>query len=258
MISKKIHYCWLGGGKKPKLAEKCIKSWKKYCPDYEIIEWNESNLDISSFPLYTRQAYEKKKWGFVPDYIRLWLVYQYGGIYLDTDVELIKKPDGLLEHPAFFGFEDSGFVALGLMFGGEAGNSLIKEMMDDYLDRSFIKEDGSLDVTPSPSINTKVFLRHGLVQNNTFQVVEDKAVVFPADYFCPLGYYSGKTRITDNTVSIHHFMASWQTEDERLKHKEYIKQSKKRAIRTDYQIVKDDKGIIFACLYMLKNYKKYK
>ena len=131
MIPKKIHYCWLGGAKKPKLAKKCIKSWKKYCPDYEIIEWNESNLDISSFPLYTRQAYEKKKWGFVPDYIRCWLVYNYGGIYLDTDVELIKNLDDLLKNPSFFGFESEKSVALGLAFGGEAG--AVSRQRTEYL-----------------------------------------------------------------------------------------------------------------------------
>ena len=257
MIPKKIHYCWLGGGKKPKLAEKCIKSWKKYCPGYEIIEWNESNLDISSFPLYTRQAYEKKKWGFVPDYIRLWLIYNYGGIYLDTDVELIKKPDDLLEHPAFFGFEDSGFVALGLMFGGEAGNRLIKEMMDDYLNRSFIKEDGSLDLTASPYINTKIFEKHGLVCDNSFQKIDALAVVFPTEYFCPLGYYSGKLQITDNTYSIHHFMASWQTEEQKQTRGSRIKERKKRGKKNDFLTVKEEKGLLYAVLFMIKHHRDY-
>ena len=106
MIPKIIHYCWFGRNPKPKLAEKCIKSWKKYCPEYEIIEWNEDNYDLSSAPLYVRQAYEAKRWAFVTDYIRLQVIYENGGIYLDTDVELRKSLDPLLVHQAYFGFED--------------------------------------------------------------------------------------------------------------------------------------------------------
>lgn len=257
MIPKKIHYCWLGGGEKPKLAEKCIKSWKKYCPDYEIIEWNESNLDISSFPLYTRQAYEAKKWGFVPDYIRLWLVYNHGGLYLDTDVELMKSPDDLLGHPSFFGFEDSGFINLGQGFGAEANNTIIKEMMDDYLDRSFINEDGSLDTTPSPAINTEIFLRHGLVKNNTYQIIEDKAVVFPTEYFCPLGYYTGELSATDNTYSIHHYMASWQTDEEREIHNKRLKDNKKKAKKDDFRLISEEKGFVYACIYMIRHFRDY-
>lgn len=105
-IPKVIHYCWFGHDPKPKLAEKCIKSWKKKCPDYKIIEWNEENFDISACPLYVRQAYEAKKWAFVTDYVRLKVVYEHGGIYLDTDVELKKNLDFLLNHKAYFGFEE--------------------------------------------------------------------------------------------------------------------------------------------------------
>ena len=251
MIPKKIHYCWLGGGKKPPLAEKCIKSWKKYCPDYEIIEWNETNLDMESFPLYTRQAYERKVWGFVPDYIRLWIVYNYGGIYLDTDVELIKSPDALLGKPAYFGFEDGGCVALGLMFGAQAGNPILEEMMEDYENRSFIKEDGSIDTTAAPDLNTIVFERHGIIKNNTYQEIPGIAVIYPTEYFCPLGYYTGVLKKTKNTYSIHHFMASWQTDEQKKIHDKRVKSRNRQGQKNDFNMVKKDKGFFYATVWAL-------
>ena len=131
MIPKIIHYCWFGRNPKPELAVKCIKSWKKRCPDYEIIEWNEDNFDISSCPLYVRQAYEAKKWAFVSDYVRLKVVYDEGGVYLDTDVELKKGLDALLAYDAYFGFEDGTHVNTGLGFGAVKGAPILKEMMQD-------------------------------------------------------------------------------------------------------------------------------
>lgn len=129
MIPKIIHYCWVGNCQKPKSVLYCIESWRKFCPDYRIIEWNESNYDFSKNK-YMWQAYEAKKWGFVPDYARLDIVYQYGGIYLDTDVELVKNIDELLSHKAFMGFEDTGdgefFVNCGHGFGAEPGNEITK------------------------------------------------------------------------------------------------------------------------------------
>ena len=253
MIPKKIHFCWLGGNKKPRFLKKYIRSWKKYCPDYEIFEWNESNLDISSFPLYTRQAYEQKKWAFVTDYIRLWIVYNYGGVYLDTDVELIRPIDDLLKKPSFFGFEDSSFVATGLMFGGEKGNPIIKELMDDYLDRRFIKEDGSLDIAPSPAVNTPIFEKHGIIRNNTYQEIHGLAAVYPTEYFCPLGYYTGELKITENTYSIHHYKGTWQSKAETKKHKNNLKLRKKRGKLNDFKAVKSERGFIYAVLWSIKN-----
>lgn len=121
MIPKKIHYCWFGMGEKPELAKKCIQSWKKYCPDYEIIEWNEDNFDIDQYP-YLRWCYDNKKWAFLSDFARLLVVYQNGGIYFDTDVELIKTPDELLGCNAFFGFENDKNIATGLGFRASAPN----------------------------------------------------------------------------------------------------------------------------------------
>lgn len=214
MIPKTIHYCWFGGNPLPELAQKCIASWKKYCPDYEIIEWNESNYDISSAPLYVRQAYEAKKWGFVPDYIRLELIYNYGGIYLDTDVEIIKPIDELLKNKGFAGFESNEHIALGLGFGAEKGNPVIKLLMDSYIERKFINEDGTIELTPAPLIDSAVFEKIGFIRNGTNQKTNDFSI-YPIDYFCPMSFQSGEISLTKNTYSIHHFSASWFTEEEK-------------------------------------------
>ena len=217
MIPKKIHYCWFGGNPLPELALKCIESWKKYCPDYEITEWNESNYDIDSAPLYVRQAYEAKKWGFVPDYIRLELIYKYGGIYLDTDVEIIKSLDSLLEYKGFAGFEDKNHIALGLGFGAEKENRIIRSLMETYLNNPFLKTDGSPDLTPSPVLNTDVLIALGVEPNGKKQDI-DGFVFLSSDYLCPKDNITGKISLSDNTYSIHHYDASW-LDDEML----YIK-----------------------------------
>lgn len=214
-IPKTIHYCWFGRNPKPKLAEKCIKSWKKYCPDYEIIEWNEDNYNIDSAPLYVRQAYEEKKWAFMTDYIRLQVVYENGGIYMDTDVELKKSIDFLLNNQAYFGFEGGKFINTGIGFGAEKETLILKEMMDDYADIPFIKENGSIDSTPCPRRNTEVFLRHGLKQNDKRQILDGGILVLPTICLCPIDF---ETKLKNNsleTISIHWFDASWQTKEER-------------------------------------------
>jgi len=152
-IPKVIHYCWFGGNEKSKLIKKCIDSWKKYCPDYEIKEWNESNFDIE-INNYVKEAYEAKKWAFVSDYARLWIVYNYGGIYLDTDVELIKSLDNLLNYKAYFGSEDGKLINTGLGFGAIKDNEFVKKIKDDYEYIHFIKDDGTYDITPCPKRNT--------------------------------------------------------------------------------------------------------
>ncbi len=232
MIPKTIHYCWFGGNPKPPLAEKCIKSWQKYCPDFEIIEWNEDNFDISSCPLYVRQAYDAKKWAFVTDYVRLKIVYDHGGIYLDTDVELFRSPEAFLSHRAYFGFEQES-INTGIGFGAEKGHPLIKEIMDDYNDVPFIKEDGSFDTETCPSRNTKVILRHGLQQDDSRQVLEDDVLILPTRFFCPLDYNTGKLHRTKDTVSVHWFDASWRTAEEKAYHERKLKAEKRdRLIHT--------------------------
>lgn len=220
MIPQVIHYCWFGGQSKPALAEKCFDSWKKVCPGYEIIEWNETSYDISQAPLYVRQAYEAKKWAFVTDYVRLQVVYEHGGIYLDTDVELLRSPDKLLNHHAFFGFEVPELINTGLGFGAEAGSEILRELMADYQDIPFILEDAQMDLTPCPVRNTAVFLRRGLRSDNTKQLLNDGSLILPTEYLCPIDYHTGQKHVTKNTYSIHHFSASWQSRKQH-RHLEY-------------------------------------
>ena len=206
-IPKVIHYFWFGNGKMPPIAEKCIKSWKKYCPDYEIIFWSEENFDVTA-NRYMREAYESGKWAFVSDFARLKVIYEHGGIYLDTDVELIKPIDPLLENSGFMGFDEKGIVASGLGFGAEKGNELIGEFLKDYEDIPFIFEDGSFDLTPCPDRNTNTLKRLGMDFTKTSQTFMNVKFL-PRDYLCPMDYYTGKTKITKNTYSIHHYSASW-------------------------------------------------
>lgn len=220
MIPKKIHYFWVGGNPKPESVLFCIESWKRYCPDYEIIEWNESNYDFSK-NRYMQQAYEAKKWGFVPDYARLDVIYQYGGIYLDTDVEAIRSFDSVLHNKAFFGFEKTTekehFVACGLGFGAEAGNTLVREMRDAYEEVAFVQDNGKLNLLPSPQYNTRVLLKHGLQNQDKDQILDD-AVVYASDVLCPKMYCSSVTNLTDRTLSIHHYDASWMDGERKRLH----------------------------------------
>ena len=206
-IPKVIHYCWFGKGKIPQLEEKCIASWKKYCPDYEIICHNEDNFDISENK-YAKEAYDAGKWAFVSDYVRLKVLYENGGIYLDTDVEIIKPIDDLIKENGYMGYDDNGVVATGLGFACEKGNELVKNLLADYDDISFIRPDGSYDITPCPVRNNETLKRLGMdfsIKEQIFMGIR----MLPEDYLCPLKYYTGKKVITENTYSIHHFCASW-------------------------------------------------
>ncbi len=205
-IPKVIHYCWFGKGELPKIAKKCIKSWKKYCPDYEIICHNEENFDLTQ-NRYAREAYQAKKWAFVSDYARLKIIYENGGIYLDTDVELLKPIDDLLEG-GFMGFDEKGIVATGLGFAAEPGNEIIGEFLKDYENLSFLLPDGSYDLTPCPDRNTDALVRMGMDVKNTNQTFLGMRFL-PQEYLCPMDYYTGKKTITKNTYSIHHYCATW-------------------------------------------------
>lgn len=227
MIPKIIHYCWFGGNTKSELFNKCYRSWKKYCPDYKIIEWNESNFNIFSCPLYVQEAYQEKKWAFVTDYVRLKVVYDYGGIYLDTDVELKKSIDNLLHYDAYFGFEEGKFINTGLGFGSVSQLPLLKELMDDYTNISFILNDGSYDLTTCPNRNTKVFLKHNLLQNDKMQIIDRNIKIFPTIYFCPINYHTGKFKKSFKTISIHWFSASWLTEEQKIIQDNYLLQLRK-------------------------------
>lgn len=212
MIPRIIHYCWFGGGQKPELVLKCIGSWKKICPDYKIIEWNESNYDVNKCA-YIREAYENKKWAFVTDYARLDIVYHEGGIYLDTDVEILRSFDGFLEHRAYFGFEDGGFVATGLGFGGEEGNEILAGMLKDYENIHFILEDGKMDVTPCPVRNSHVLEEHGFFLDGCTQE-QNGVALYSTEWFCPISYNTHEKMFTENTASIHYYSGLWMEPEE--------------------------------------------
>lgn len=204
MIPRRIHYCWFGKGEKPKLAKKCIESWKKYCPDYEIIEWNESNFDIN-LNAYTKMCYEQKKWAFLSDYVRLWVVEKFGGFYFDTDVELIRPLESICFLDAFIGFESNEYVASGLGFGADAHHPLIKNMLNEYSEvfMNGIKQ----DFVGCPILNTNALVKRGLSLNGTKQII-DGATIFPMDYLNPYDDATGQLKITENTISIHWYAKS--------------------------------------------------
>ena len=208
-VPKIIHYCWFGGNPKPKLAEKCIKSWKKFCPDYQIIEWNEENFDVSAAPEYVCQAYAAKRWAFVTDYVRLKAMTEMGGIYMDTDVELVRPLDEMLELPGFMGLQTNNEVATGLGFGARKGNSVVQALLRDYDALDFLKADGSADLTPCPERNTRVLQALGVRKDGTRQSIAEMEI-FPAEYFCPMDFYSRELRVTPKTYSIHRYAESWK------------------------------------------------
>lgn len=220
VIPKKIHYVWVGGNPLPKSAVDCIKSWRYFNPDYEIIEWNESNYDFSK-NRYMNQAYEEEKWAFVSDYASLDIVYTHGGIYLDTDVETLKSFDELLYNTAFCGFECPSYVNLGSGFGGLAGFSLFKEMRDGYDNILFRTEDGN-NLTPVGIYSTQTLKRHGLIQDGSFQVIKG-LTVYPPECFAPLSNHTGHIYKSANSYSIHLYDASWFPKDEKTLKKLYLK-----------------------------------
>lgn len=213
MIPKIIHYCWFGNNPLPELAIKCIESWKKYCPDYTIRQWDESNFDITSCA-YVREAFEEQQWAFVSDYARLKVIYENGGIYLDTDVEIIRPIDDLLENSCFCGVEPTGYVATGLGFGAEKGNQIVGKMLDEYRNIHFRAGNGVYDRTGCPIRNTKPLTQIGFCYNG--QIWEKmNVIVYPADFFCPMNRHTGEISITKNTYSIHHYSALWISDDEK-------------------------------------------
>lgn len=226
MIPKIIHYCWFGGKSKPKEAIKCIKSWKKYCPNYEIREWNETNFDINSC-VYVKEAYEQKKWAFVSDYARFWILFNYGGLYFDTDVELIKPIDDIVEKGPFMGIEDvcgeldNGYeiaVAPGLGLAANPKQSLYGEIIEKYKNLRFLDDTGKYNGKTVVHHVTELLKENGLIAQDNIQTIKG-ITIYPKDFFCPLDYKTGKLNITDNTRSIHWYSASWQSPISRIKTK---------------------------------------
>lgn len=213
MIPKIIHYCWFGRNPLPDSAQKCIASWRKFLPDYEVKEWNEDNFDVNIIP-YTQEAYEAKKYAFVSDYARFWILYKYGGLYFDTDVEVIKSMDDIIERGPFMGIEvptkgnELPKVAPGLGLGVNSGLGLYKELLEKYDTLRFKNEDGTLNKKTIVAYTTEVLQENGLLSSNDIQNVGG-VWIYPADYFNPLDSLTGKLKLTDNTRSIHWYMNSW-------------------------------------------------
>ena len=243
MIPKKIHYCWFGRGPLPKSAKKCIASWKKFFPDYEIIEWNEDNYSVDKIP-YVRQAYEAKKYAFVSDYARFDILYHEGGIYFDTDVEVIKPFDDILTKGAFMGCEIDGVdprkrigaceceekiiardgaeqriaVNPGVGMAATPGIQLYKEVLDYYTTQQFLNMDGSLNTETIVTKTTNLLMHKGLKDAKEIQTI-DEINIYPKEYFNPLNNNTGKLEKTNNTHSIHWYSMSWITPMGRLKSK---------------------------------------
>ncbi len=222
-IPKIIHYCWFGGNPLPDIVQKCIESWKKFCPDYEIIKWDETNFDVNCSD-YAKEAYEAKKWAFVSDYCRFYVLNKQGGIYLDTDVELIKPIDNLLDC-SFVGFEGKNAVASGLIRGVVPNDIVCHRMLESYNNDHFLLDDGSFNIKTVCDRETEILQEYGLKTDGSLQTVINTRV-FPSEYFCPLDTIRWQLNITENTYSIHHYDSSWIS-DEKKYAKEFRKKHRK-------------------------------
>lgn len=207
MTVKKIHYCWFGGNPLPELALKCIESWKKFLPDYEIIEWNESNFNVNAIP-YSRDAYNSGKYAFVSDYARFHILNEFGGLYLDTDVELIKPLGDILDKGPFMGIESAGNINPGLGFFSLSDNPLLTEILNEYKSLSFINNNGSYNLTTIVDYTSYVLRKHGLKDSNEFQKVAGFNI-YPSSYFNPIVYETKQIKLSEETYSIHHFAGTW-------------------------------------------------
>lgn len=225
MIPKIIHYCWFGGKPKPDEVQFYIDSWRRFCPDYEIREWNESNFDVNE-NAYSREAYEAQKWAFVSDYVRVKVLYSYGGIYLDTDIELIQSLDSLLNDKIIMGFENDKMVSTATI-GSEAQNEFFNEILQVYSSRHFVNPDGSLDMMTNVQLITGILTRnHGLVANGKEQLLHPGIHVLPMESFVAKDYWTGWILADETTYAIHHYASTWITEKDRkliAKERQYIR-----------------------------------
>lgn len=221
LIPKKIHYMWLGGKKIPEKLQHCIDSWKKYCPDYEIIRWDETNYDVHKNK-FMAQAYDSQRYGFVPDYARLEILYEHGGIYLDTDVELLRNIDDLLYQEAFCSVEKWQVINFGGCSGAIKGHKSLEPFIESWSKRSLVRTDGTLDSISSGLIDTSIALKEGYRINGKNQTVNGMNI-YSYDYFHPYDYMSGKIEMTNDTFSIHQFHGGWLDENTKKKNEEAIK-----------------------------------
>lgn len=214
MIPKIIHYCWFGNGELPELVRNCIASWKRYLPDYQIVEWNEENFKISQYR-FAAEAYKERKFAFVADVCRLHVLKEMGGIYLDTDVEFLKSlsPEMLADN-AFTGFEDNLLLSSAIM-GSERNGKWINDLLAYYENRTFYLAEGKLDINPNTEIITAFMRDQKAVRiDNTFQRLENYCTIYPSKYFCPKSWKTLKINLTPETYCIHHFAGSWLHNDE--------------------------------------------
>lgn len=237
MIPKIIHYCWFGGNEEPEDVKKCIASWRKFLPDYEIRRWDETNYDVNKCQ-YMADAYKEKKWAFVSDYARIDVVCEYGGIYLDTDVEVIRSFDDLLSEQMFCGFESRdpiGYkhvdeveysINLGLGYGAEKGHIVLKQIMELYHQLNFYNEDGTLNLVACPRYQTQILCNFGLIPNNKTQRLSN-CIAYSPEYFCPQSNISDRMIYPlDKSYSIHHFTITWAPKRDVMEYKlrgKYIK-----------------------------------
>lgn len=218
MMNKTIHYCWFGNNPKPKLIQKCIESWKKYCPDYEIKEWNETNFDVN-ICLYVEQAYQNKKWAFVSDFARFWVLSNEGGVYLDTDVELIKPLDDFLVKP-FLAFETATSVATGLVMYCKKGDELCRTMIDEYMKDRFVLSDGNLNLRTVCDRVTDYLVERGLKLEDKTQNIAGYTI-YDTSYFNPIDMDTMQVKCKENTVSIHHYAGTWVPKKDKFRGKVY-------------------------------------
>ncbi len=225
MIPKIIHYCWFGGKPLPEEYQIYIESWRRYFPKYKIVKWDENNFDVNIID-FTHEAYSVGKFAYVSDYARLKVLYEHGGIYFDTDVEVIKPFDDILSEGGFMGFEKNSYarsgeilnVNPGLGFACEAGNRIIREVLDFYENHHYIYPDGHMEQITIVKIVTDILKRHGLSRSDIPTTIEG-ITIYPWDYFCPIEFLSSKLEITENTRTIHHYSASWMSWTDKLKMK---------------------------------------
>ena len=208
MIPKKIHYCWFGGNPLPLLAQKCIESWKKYLPDYEIIEWNESNYNVHKIP-YISQAYEAKKYAFVSDYARVDILNEHGCVYFDTDVEVLKDLSHILNKGQFLGIEAPGAINNGLGMAAEKADAILLEILESYSKENFVNSDGTYNLKTVVTRVSDIFRNYGFTDDADHVQEIANYNIYPAEYFSPKNVVTGIIRITENTYAIHHYDASW-------------------------------------------------
>ena len=212
-IPKVIHYCWFGNKQLSEMAKKCIASWKKQCPDYKIIEWNEENFDINC-NTYVKEAYREKKWAFVSDVARLHALVNYGGIYMDTDVEVLKSLNVILNNEAIIGFECDSRIQTGFM-ACVKGHSVFNDFLHMYEQEKFINEDGSMNTITNVVRLTEICVNLGLKLNGEQQLVNGMTIL-PSEYLSPKNVETGKITVTDKTLCIHYFDGSWLSEEARV------------------------------------------